>query len=151
MTISDRDMGWKKVMRKIRARKADVLVGIQGTEAEEQHQDGGHTVAEIMSWHEFGIGQKRRSWLRDWFDEQARDLHKKYGQIIQRNLVTQAFSLEQGLDQFGTYAVGKLQKRWAAGIPPPNAPSTEARKGSSKPLIDTGQSRSSVTYKVETA
>lgn len=36
----------------------------------------------------------------------------------------------------------------AGGVPPPNAPSTVAMKGSSTPLIDTGALLSSITYAV---
>jgi hypothetical protein len=45
--------------------------------------------------------------------------------------------------------VGVIKQRIANGIAPPNSPYTIARKGSSKPLIDTGQLRNSITYQVE--
>jgi len=36
----------------------------------------------------------------------------------------------------------------AGGVPPPNAPSTIRRKGSSLPLVDTGSMMNSITYAV---
>jgi hypothetical protein len=33
-----------------------------------------------------------------------------------------------------------------AGVPPPNAPSTVAKKGSSRPLVDTGRLVNAITW-----
>ena len=47
----------------------------------------------------------------------------------------------------GAMAAGKVQQYIAdVFIPPPNSPRTIARKGSSHPLIDTGQMRQSITW-----
>ena len=36
-----------------------------------------------------------------------------------------------------------------AGVPPPNAPSTIDRKGSNRPLVDTGEMRDNVEYRID--
>jgi hypothetical protein len=51
--------------------------------------------------------------------------------------------------RIGMVAVGDVQRRIVQRIPPPNAPSTIAKKGSDVPLIDTGRLRQSVDYTVE--
>jgi hypothetical protein len=144
----DIDRGWKKAMRQFQTRTAVVEVGILGDNVSATDEGTDKTVAEIMTFHEFGQGVPRRSWLRDWFDEHQPQIRKMYIAIGSR-VAGQHVSIAQGLEQFGTWLVGDLQKRWAQGIPPPNADSTAARKGSSTPLIDTGQSRSSVAHRVK--
>jgi len=147
--IIDKDKGWKKAMHAFKETKAVVEVGIMGAEASEAHRTGGgQTIAAIMGYHEFGVGVPRRSWLRDWYDERVKELYKKY-RVIASGVGSRHFSIDQALDQFGSFAVGDLQKRWSEGIPPPLEQETIDRKGSSVPLIDTGQSRSSVTFRVK--
>jgi len=51
-------------------------------------------------------------------------------------------------DEVGTLVAGAVQQRIVDLREPPNAPLTVARKGSSNPLIDTGQMRLSVTWRV---
>jgi hypothetical protein len=43
---------------------------------------------------------------------------------------------------------GSMKKRISRGVPPPNAAETIRRKGSSKPLINTGQLRNAIRGKV---
>lgn len=56
--------------------------------------------------------------------------------------------IEDALSKLGLKAAGDIQ-RAMPGTPPPNKPSTVAKKGSSKTLIDTGRLRQSITWKVE--
>lgn len=52
------------------------------------------------------------------------------------------------LSKLGLLAQGKVQKRIASGPFVPNAPSTIRIKGSSRPLINTGRLRQSITFEV---
>lgn len=103
----------------------------------------GLTMAQLGAIHEFGLGVPERSFLRSFRDQRADDIGKVFLLLVQRRGVSQAV-----WELLGQWCVGEIQKRIAAGTPPPNAPSTIARKGSSTPLIDTGQLRSSITYAV---
>lgn len=58
-------------------------------------------------------------------------------------------SFYKELERVGLWAQGSIQQRISDGIPPPNAESTIRRKGSSTPLIDTGQLRTSIKYRVK--
>lgn len=55
----------------------------------------------------------------------------------------------QALRKIGVLAQGYIQEEITSLSSPPNSPVTIERKGSSNPLIDTGEMRASVTYKVE--
>jgi len=106
------------------------------------------TVADIASWAEFGLGQPERSWLRAWYDSYRGRAQKE----IQRMLVSVMKGkrpLGSALEVLGQRFVGLIQVRISRGIDPPNAPATIRMKGSSKPLIDTGQFRSSIAYSVK--
>ncbi|CDZ60468.1 Hypothetical protein NGAL_HAMBI2605_10380 [Neorhizobium galegae bv. orientalis] len=53
------------------------------------------------------------------------------------------------LKRLGIKAQGDIQAEITSLDTPPNAPSTIRQKGSSNPLIDTGEMRNSVSYKIE--
>lgn len=53
------------------------------------------------------------------------------------------------LSKLGIKAQGDIQAEIVSLSAPPNAPSTIRQKGSSNPLIDSGQMRQSVTWKIE--
>jgi len=55
----------------------------------------------------------------------------------------------QVLRKLGIKVQGDIQEEINALQTPPNAPSTIAQKGSSNPLVDTGELRSSVTFKIK--
>ena len=53
-------------------------------------------------------------------------------------------------ERIGQVVVGLVKKRIAEGIEPGNAPSTLEKKApKTKPLIDSGQLRSSITHEVK--
>jgi hypothetical protein len=58
-------------------------------------------------------------------------------------------SLQVVMQKLGIVGQGDIQAEITALMSPPNAPSTIRQKGSSKPLIDSGEMRNSVTFKVE--
>lgn len=119
-------------------------VGILGEDGERPYGEGDITVALVAQWAEFGLGQPMRSWLRGWADEEAAEIEARISEET-RAILEGTRTQRQALDRLGVWAVGRIQARIARGIDPPNAESTIARKGSSVPLIDTGQLRSSVT------
>jgi hypothetical protein len=52
-------------------------------------------------------------------------------------------------NRLGAKVASMMQGRISAGIDPPNAPATIEAKGSSKPLVNTGQLKSGITWRVE--
>lgn len=56
--------------------------------------------------------------------------------------------MDTELELLGLRAVGDVQSRIADGIEPAISKATAARKGSTKPLIDTGRLRQSIDSEV---
>jgi hypothetical protein len=105
------------------------------------------TVLDIATWNEFGAGNvPQRSFLRAYFDEEA-PKNSKLALSLMQSCINGKRTPGQVLNLLGVKFVGEIQRRMARGIPPPNAAVTIRRKHSSKPLIDTGQLRSSITYR----
>jgi phage gpG-like protein len=129
--------------------KRTVKVGIFGDAAEEAHEGTPLSNVEIASVHEFGAGNvPQRSFIRSTVDKQerqVRDVQRRIGRGIVRGTLNE----EKGLGLLGTFLVAEIQKSIQAGIPPELEAATSARKGSSTPLIDTGQLIQSIAWEVE--
>lgn len=156
--VKDLDKGFKKLMVNVStmAKGSKVEVGILGEDAEKEHEPepgetaSGVTIGEIGEFHEFGLGNNPvRSWLRGYVDpnkskilEISRRLHEA---VIEGKITEQ-----QALETFGLAIKAGIQKRIASGIKPQVTEATQKRKGPSKtiPLINSGQFRSSINYKV---
>lgn len=112
--------------------------------------EDGATMAEIATYHEFGIGVPQRSFLRAWADQDRQKIEATLRRLTVR-VIAGKLTREQAYEQFGGWAQGQVQKFIADGrVQPPLDQRTIDAKGSSKPLIDTGQLRSSITYEVRT-
>lgn len=172
--FSDRDHGLKGLVERVGSLSAaSVRVGVlvdhagdekrkrekKGKKAKaesESADDGGasvkRTVLEIATIHEFGApaaGIPARSFLRATVDEQQSairaDQHK-----LAVDFLSGKIGISVALDRLGARVAAKIKERIARGIEPPLAARTVARKKSTKPLVDTGQLRSSITWEVET-
>lgn len=136
--LRDHDRGLRKLIATVK--------GLPNSTVEVGVFDG--AMAELASYHEFGTERiPARPFIGGWCDEN--------GALIDATLKRAAtaamagkFTPDIALIKAGLFFAGGMQKRIAAGIAPPNAPSTIASKGSSVPLIDTGHLRSSITAKV---
>lgn len=153
--IIDKDHGFKALMKTVLGLKKDrpsVAVGV--LESSASRADGETTVLNVATFNEFGtknadgsVHVPERSFIRAWFDQNRALCQKRLKGLLQR-VIKGELTEEQALDQFGLWAQGSIQRRMASSIPPPNADSTVAKKGSSTTLIDTGQLRSSITYEI---
>jgi len=88
-----------------------------------------------------------RSYLRAWFDENVDALQATMERLIGQ-VVEGKISGRAALETIGGYVVTHIQAYMVDLKTPPNAPSTIARKGSSNPLIDTGQLKDAITWRV---
>ena len=150
--ITDRDKGWKALMRRAQkaARGRAVTVGVHSGEGGAPAGGGSLSVADVATIHEYGLGNSpERSFVRAFADEKRDEANEVEAKLVGAAIMGKGGSIDDALERFGTWLVGMMQKRIRAGIQPGNAPATEAAKGSSTPLIDTGQLVSSITYKVE--
>ena len=109
---------------------------------------GAQSLLEVAAQHEFGAGRiPQRSFIRGTVEAKGAEIADL--QVSLAGLVLKGkIEPDQALEQLGAKVVGMVQTRIAAGIAPALHPDTIEKKGSSTPLIDTGQLRSSITYRV---
>lgn len=151
MSVRSRDNGAKALLKAVsKSPGPSVDVGVLGAEAGAQvpgESEEPVTVGQVAEWAEYGLGQPERSWLRAWIDEHQAEIHammRAGSDAVIRGEQTR----EQAMGILGAWITGQIQLRIAAGIMPANAESTIERKGSSTPLINTGQLRSSIANRV---
>jgi hypothetical protein len=124
-----------------------VAVGLQGAAASSPHGSSGLTTADVAAVNEFGMGVPARPFMRLTFEQRQGDL-QKLGRGLETKVLRGELGVEAALKVMGAAAVGHVRSTIDSGVPPPNAPETIARKGSSGTLRDTGQLKGSVTAEV---
>lgn len=154
MKVKDKDLGYAALVRRVYSLDSPkVSVGIHEEDGAKEHEDAGMTVVALGAIHEFGLGNvPERSFIRAWFDENQ-DRAKEALRRLMVSVVDGKRQPKQALDLFAQWALGEMQKRMAAGIPPALQPETvrkktRAGKKGETPLIDTGQLRSSLSYEI---
>lgn len=148
--VKDVDKGYAAMMKRINdCKEASLVVGLMAGKGDEPHKGTpGTTVLQIGVIHEFGLGVPERSFIRGWFDV-FNPTAKKQISVVLESVVAGKRTKAEALELLGVRFVGEAQKFMVTGPFAPLAPSTIRAKGSSKPLIDTGQMRSSITYRIE--
>ena len=128
-------------------RERIVKVGIPSTAKE---SDGGST-ALIAAVHEYGAPDKgidERAFLRTGLQKNL----GRYKALNEQNLkkvINGGMSVDDALGRLGLMASSDVKDHIRDGSFAPLDPKTIKRKGSSKPLIDTGQMRQSITFEIE--
>lgn len=123
----------------------EVRVGFQHGEATE---DDGTDICDIAAWNELGTANMpSRPFLRKSVDENT----DKINSFLQskKSELANGTDAEQILKEIGIFQKDLIQEKITEGSYAPNAESTIRRKGSSKPLIDTGRMRQSVNYVIK--
>lgn len=146
MTIRDTDNGYKALLARMEVLKtpATVRVGIHSDDG--AAKEGQTPLIDIATIHEFGTSTiPARSFLRAWMDENGAAAQALYTAQI-KSFLKGSVGMPTALSRVGSFIVGGIKLRIANGIAPPLAPVTILRKGSSTPLIDTGQLRGAITY-----
>lgn len=147
------DHGWDDLLRTVKAMKngdAYVKAGVLGSTS--KREETGIDNVRLATIHEFGSPEAHvpeRSFIRQPFDAHR----EAYFEMVRR-LVAAIYEgkadIRQGLGRIGLKMTQDQRNRIlkGAGVPPPNAPSTVEKKGSSRPLVDTGQLLRSLTHAV---
>lgn len=114
-----------------------------------RHKGSDATIVDIANFHEYGTSRiPERSFMRASFDKNQGE-YMKQGE----SLIRQAFNFEieaSGVERaMGEAIVGKTQEFLTKLSHPPLADATikARKKGSSNPLVDTGQLRDSIEWK----
>lgn len=164
--IRDVDLGYRALLRSIEKMDREVLVGIRGEEGAQRPErqielaDGSSatiqsdaTIAEYATYNEFGTDDghiPERSFLRSTVDERRESYLQALGEAMLQT-IDKGIDIEQPLALLGERAVRDVQRKIREITDPPNAPSTIAQKGSSKPLIDNGTMRQAISFEVRPA
>lgn len=138
--------GLQTLSRRFARDQRRVLVGVPEGKAEAD----GTSIASIAAIHEFGSpenGIPERSFLRGGIVDSLDKITALNIDHIRR-IAGGGFTVAVALQRLGAFAAGAVQQFITQGNFTPNAPSTIARKRSSKPLIDTGSLRASITYQI---
>lgn len=127
-----------------------VKAGVLAKDGSQNHGEG-MTVFQIGMIHEFGVPEKnipRRSFIRVSIENNIKEITK----LIENNhrLVSEnAMSAKTALDRIGIKAQNTIKESFRNNDWKANSRATIKRKGSSRPLIDTGQLIGSISYIVE--
>jgi hypothetical protein len=123
------------------------------------HAGGALTIVEIAAIHELGDalwhssggteGIPERSFIRGTFDDpQNQEDQRQVLERLAREILTDKLEVRAALDQLGAWGAARVRARIKSHIPPPLKEETIKRKGSSTPLVDTGQLINAVTWEV---
>ena len=125
--------------------KMEVQVGFQ---ADSGSYENGATLAEVAAYNELGTSSTpARPFMRKSFENHEKELQNACDQV--NKTLAKGGTTQQALDELGAFVKGLVQEEIVSGDFAPNAESTIAKKGSDKPLIDTGFMRQSVNYQVK--
>lgn len=123
----------------------EVRIGFQRGQASESD---GTDICDIAAWNELGtVNMPSRPFMRKSVDENEGKI-KSFVKSMKKELVS-GTSGEQILKKIGIFQKDLIQEKITEGDFAPNAASTVKKKGSSKPLIDTGRMRQSVNYVIK--
>ncbi len=155
MAVRVQDRGANDLLKRMREaqRGTKVKVGVIGSEAAAPKTGGASlTVADVASFHEFGLGVPQRSWLREYVDEHDAEIRRRLRKIAEA-VIKRKRDARIGLEQLGVLTVGEIQARMASGPgwKPLSKSYVKRLKLTDRTarLIRTGQLRSSITYVVE--
>ncbi len=142
VSIKDVDLGYNSFFGALRGLRGQaVKVGV----GDAPHEPSGTPTDEIAAAHEFGVGVPERSFLRAWVDEKREQIQAR----MEKDLSDTLFSRDDWRKPFGQWCVDQIRARIWANIPPPLQESTAARKGTTVPLIDSGQLVNAIIDEIE--
>jgi hypothetical protein len=150
LTLKDTDRGYKALTNRVfGVAKSKPTINVGVLDGDAPHGDDAISVLQIAIFNEFGTNNiPARSFIRAWFDENEAKLREDLVKLMQ-SVVQGTRTKEQILELLGQRCVAEIQERISAGIDPPNAASTVAKKGSSTPLVNEGLLRSAISYRVD--
>jgi len=145
-----RDRGWKRILSEAeKLYSGSVKVGVLSDSG--STAGGDLTLVELAVIHEYGTDSTpERSFIRSTLDE-SRGEYKVLSRHLAKQVIGGKITADQALQAIGAWGSGKIRTKMARGphIPPPLKQATIDRKGSDRPLVDTGTLMNSVTSQVE--
>lgn len=125
--------------------KKEVRIGFQHGDAT---SEDGTDICDIAMWNEMGtVHSPSRPFLRNSVDNNVPQI--KSFVKSQKDVFIRSGNAETVLKNIGLFQKDLIQNEIVSGSFAPNAESTIKKKGSDKPLIDTGRMRQSVNYVIK--
>ncbi|WP_100488558.1 hypothetical protein [Sporolactobacillus pectinivorans] len=151
-----------------------IKIGYFGSNADKKSGDSDITLGNLAAIQEFGckipvtdkmraylasqglflkkdtkfINIPERSFIRSGWDNAENDVLDKLDSLL-NEVIQASFPIDKLLDVIGLESKGKLQQYARDLNSPPNHPFTVAQKGSSNPLVDTGEMIGAMDYEVD--
>jgi hypothetical protein len=161
MPEGSNDVVWRKLYKRaleMRAVKAHVGV-LASKGGSSPHEGSALTLAELAAVHEFGTGDghvPERSFIRSTFFVRVSDKLRTVVAAITRAILEKDMEVRRGIGQLGAWGASEVKNTitqneadgYGPYTYPPLADSTIARKGSSKPLVDTRQLVNAITWEI---
>lgn len=148
MATDDIDFGYERIIQdleKLGGKTVSVGVFADAGKADNDKTD----LVDVAIWNEYGTKKiPKRPFLRKATDKNLKKWQKTTNNLVGM-VIDGTFNPEEALDSLGNEAEGDVKEIFDQGSFTPNAPSTIAQKGSSKPLINHSRLRNSVHYKIE--
>lgn len=147
--IDKGDVGFKRLFSEIGG-LASISLGVQGEEATKPHTNSELPVGAVAAVHELGLSgghRTRRSWLSRFMDENKEQMISDAKYAMQ--LVIKGAKRRKVFEKLGYRWVMLLRKNIdTGGVKPPLKPSTVERKGHAIPILESGDVRDAITYRV---
>jgi hypothetical protein len=151
--VTDNDKGFAALRRLLamEVSAAAVKVGVLQSAGEHQDEHGeAVTIAQVAAWNEYGTEDGHvpsRPAFRLAADDNRANIataqERMIGQVLEGKI-----DINTALQRVGMLVQGYVRRSIIDLADPPNAESTIKAKGSSNPLIDSGQLAQSITYEV---
>lgn len=140
MSVKDVD-NTEKLLKSLRELyKKDIDVGILS--------ESGGEIIERATHNEFGTENiPERSFIRAGYDHNRKYIETQTEKLTEK-VIEGVITPQTACELLGESMKGRIQKYAIALKQPPNGPKTIMAKGSSNPLVDTGQMVQSIAYKV---
>ena len=137
----------KRLVKDLKDGKAYTKIGVVGDKAG-QREEGGLTNAQLAMYQEFGTENiPARSFINKPFANNKGKYLRALAELLPK-VLEGTMPVSKALNLVGLAGEKDMRDAIRDGIPPPLAPATIAAKGSSKPLIDTGQLLRSISHLV---
>lgn len=142
-TITSDGKRFEKMLKEL----ADKEVRI-GFQRGENTDEDGVDICDIAAFNELGTANSpSRPFLRKSVDENESAINAFLKDV--KKDICDGVPAEQILKKIGLFQQDLIQEKITEGQFTPNAPATIKKKGSDKPLIDTGRMRQSVNYVIQ--
>jgi len=141
---------WQETLKEFK-KSYRVKVGYPSeSTGKEQHEDDGINNATLAAVHNLGSVANNippRPFLKQSFEKYQSE-RKKLAERLVRDFMRGAIDMKTAHEKMGNASAGWGRKIFTTGDFAPLKPATVARKGSSRPLIDTGELRRALTFEV---